>query len=124
MNVRDDPTTRNCRLDEGIEFFVTTNGQLQVPRRNTLDLQVLASIASQLEDFGREVLQDGGSVDSSSGSHAMPLVNGVFEETVDATDGKLETGLGRARLRRFLGGRGLAALSSFATFASFSRLFD
>lgn len=45
-----------------------------------------------------------------------------LEETVDTTDGELESGFGRSRLGSLFGGRGLTALASLTTFASFSRL--
>lgn len=59
VDVRDDTTTGNGSLDQGVQFFVTPNGQLQVTRRDTLDLQILAGISGQLQDLSSQILQDG-----------------------------------------------------------------
>lgn len=93
MNVGNDTSTRNRRLDQGIEFFVTTNGELQMPRRNALDLQVLAGVSRQFEHFGRQVFENGRRVDGGGGSDAVALVDGLFQETMDATDWELQTSL-------------------------------
>ena len=52
----------------------------------------------------------------------MALVDGVLEKTVDTTNGKLQTGLARTGLGGFLRGGGLAALATFSSFTTFSRL--
>lgn len=39
-----DTTKGNGRADKGIELFVTANGELQVARGDTLDLEVLGGI--------------------------------------------------------------------------------
>lgn len=59
VDVRDDTTTGNGSLDQGVQFFVTPNCQLQVTRRDTLDLQILAGISGQLQDLSSQILQDG-----------------------------------------------------------------
>lgn len=89
MDVRDDTTTSNGGLDESIQFFITTNGELQVTGCNTLDLQVLAGISSQFQDFGGQVFEDGGRVDSRGSTDTVSLVNRVLEETMDTTYGEL-----------------------------------
>lgn len=122
VNVRNNTTTSNSRLDQSIQLFVTTNGELQMPRRNTLDLQVLAGIAGQFQHFGREILENSGSVDGSRSTNTMSVMNRLLEETVHTTDRKLKTSLGRTRLGSLFGGWGLATLASLAAFSTFSRL--
>lgn len=122
VNVRDDTAAGDRGLDEGVQFLVSANGQLQVAGGDALDLQIFARVAGQFQHFGGQVLEDGRRVHGGGGAHAVALVDRVLEEAVDAADGKLQTGLGRARLRRLLRGGGLAALSSLAAFASFSTL--
>ena len=117
MNVRNHTSTGNGSLDEGIEFFISTNGELQVTRSDTLDLEVLAGISGQLEDFGSEVLQNGRSVNGGGGSDTVSLVDRVLEETVDTTDGELKSSLARTRLRGLLGCRSLSSLSALSSFA-------
>jgi hypothetical protein len=57
----------NRSPDEGVEFFVAADGQLQVPRGNTLDFQIFGGIAGKLEDFSSQVFEDCRNVDSSCG---------------------------------------------------------
>lgn len=115
MDVGNDTTTGNGRLDQGIKFFVTTNGQLQVSWRNTLDFEVLAGIAGQLQDFGRKIFQYSRRVDGRRGTDTMSMMNRVFQKAMDTTDRKLETRLGGTRLRCLFGGWRLATLASLAT---------
>ena len=120
--MRDHSASSNGGLDEGIQFFVTTNGELKMPWRNTLDLQILTGVSGQLQDLGREVLEDGRSVNSCGGTDTVSMVNRVLQETVDTTNGELKSSLGGSRLGRLLGGRGLSTLSSLTAFSSFARL--
>jgi hypothetical protein len=63
-------------------------------RRDSLDLEILARIPCQLQDFGCKILENSRSVDGSCRSNAVSLVNRLFKKTVDTTDGELQTGLG------------------------------
>lgn len=64
VNVRDDTTSSDGSLNESVEFFVSSNSELQVSGGNSLHLEVLASVAGQFEHFGGEVLKNGSCVDS------------------------------------------------------------
>ena len=64
MDVRDDSSAGNGSLDQGVELLVSSDGQLQVSGSDSLDLQVLGSVTSKLEDLSSEVLKDGSTVDS------------------------------------------------------------
>ena len=50
---------------------------------DSLHLQVLGSVASQLEDLSSEVLQDGGAVDGSGGSHTACGEATALQMTMD-----------------------------------------
>lgn len=56
MDVRNDTTTGDRRLDQRVELLVAADGELQVARRDALDLEVLGGVAGELEDLGGEVL--------------------------------------------------------------------
>lgn len=43
VDVRDDTTTSDGGLDECVQLLVTTDGQLQVTRRDALHLEILAA---------------------------------------------------------------------------------
>ena len=123
MNVRDNTSSSNGSLDKGIQFFVTTNGELKMSWRNTLHLQILTGVSGQFQNFGCEVLEDGRSVNSCGGTNTVSVVDGVLQETVHTTDGELKTGLGTSRLRCLLARRGFSSLTTFSSLASFARLY-
>lgn len=56
-------TERDCGANECIQLFVTSNSQLKMTRRNTLDFQIFCCIACQFEDFGGKVFEYCGHVD-------------------------------------------------------------
>lgn len=57
-------TTKGDRCaDQGIQLFVTTNGELQVAGCDTLNFEIFGGITGKLEHFGGEVFEDGCDVD-------------------------------------------------------------
>lgn len=58
VDVGDHTTASDGRLDEGIELLVTADSELQVAGGNTLDFQVLRSIACEFKNFSSQVLKD------------------------------------------------------------------
>ena len=89
VNVRNDTSASDCGLDECIQFFVTTNGKLQVARSNTLNFQIFGCISCQLKNFGSQVFKNSGSVHSSGGTNTLSLRNPSLEVSVDTADRKL-----------------------------------
>ena len=69
VDVGDDSTASNGGLDQSVQLLVSPDGELEMSGGDSLHLQVLTGVAGQLEDLSREVLQDGGAVDSSGGSN-------------------------------------------------------
>ena len=62
-------------------------------RYNPCFFIITCGIASKFQDLGAEVLEDGGKVDGSTGTHSR----GVFalaEVSADTTYGELQSGLG------------------------------
>ena len=55
----------NRRANQGVEFLVATDRELQVARCDTLDLQVFGGVASKFQDFCSKVFKDSGYVNSS-----------------------------------------------------------
>lgn len=62
MNVRDHTTTSDGGLDEGVELFITSDCELEVSRCDSFHLEILASVAGELEDFSRQVFEDSCSI--------------------------------------------------------------
>jgi len=59
VDVRDHAASGNGGLDEGVQLFVSSDGELQVTGGDTLHLQVLRRVACQLENLSGQVLKDG-----------------------------------------------------------------
>jgi hypothetical protein len=74
-------------------LLIVTDGELQVTGDNTLLLVITGGVASEFENLGSEVLEDGGEVDGCTCTDTLGVV-ALLEETVDTTDGELETGCG------------------------------
>ena len=109
-------------------------------RNNTLLLVVARCVASELEDLGGQVLEYSREVDYQghiiqravvqnssrrrtrcAGANALCVV-AVLEQTVDTTDGELQAGLGRPRLRLAGCITARGRLASLARLAAFARL--
>ena len=56
-------TEGDGRADQGVQFFITPDSELQVARGDTLDLEILGGVPGELEDFSCEVFKDGSNVD-------------------------------------------------------------
>jgi hypothetical protein len=120
VNVGDNTSAGDGSLDEGIKLLVTTNGKKKVARSDTLDLQILAGIASKLKNLSSEVLHDSGGVNRRGSANALLRVNACLQETVNTADRELKTCSGRARLGGALRRRGFATLAALATLTAFS----
>jgi hypothetical protein len=67
MNVWQDTTLCDCDVSEKfVQFLIIANGELEMTRNDTGLLIITGSIASQLENFGREVFEDGREVNGST----------------------------------------------------------
>ena len=49
VDVRYDTTSCDCGLDQAVQLFVSSDGQLQVARGDSLHLQVLTGVPGQLQ---------------------------------------------------------------------------
>ena len=63
MDVRNHTTASDGGLDQSVKLLVAADSQLQVTRGYSLHLEVLACVASELENLSGEVLEDCSSVD-------------------------------------------------------------
>ena len=77
-----------------VQLLIVPDGKLKMTGDDTGLLVVASSVTSQLEDFGRKVLEDGSKVDRSTGTDTLSVV-ALAEKTVNTTDGEGETSLGR-----------------------------
>ena len=91
-----------------VQLLVITDGELEMSWDDSGLLVVTGSVASQLEDLSSEVLKDSSQVDGGTSTHALSVV-AFAQETVDTSNGELETRAAGSALRLSL------CLSSFAT---------
>ena len=100
VNVGEDTTLGDGDVTEQlVQLLVVADGELKMTGNDTRLLVVTGRVTSQLQDFGCEVLQDGGEVDGSTGTDTLSVV-ALAEQTVDTTDRESETGLGRTPWNR------------------------
>lgn len=81
-----------------VQFFVVSDSQLEMARNNSAFLVVAGGVASQLENFCAQVLENSGEVDGCSGSDALGVV-ALAKQSVYSADGKLQSGARRSGLR-------------------------
>lgn len=106
---------QNASLGDGhaaeqlVQLLVVPHSQLEVAGDDAGLLVVSGGVASQLQDLGGQILQDGGQVHGGPGTDSLCVIT-FAEETVDATDGKLQARAGAAGL-----GLGAGLSSGFAS---------
>lgn len=76
-----------------VQLLIVSDGELEMTGDDTGLLVVTSSVASQLEDFGSQVLEDGSQVDGSTGTDTLGVV-ALSQKTVDTTNGERKTRLG------------------------------
>ena len=102
MDVRNDTTLCDGRLDECVELLVTADGELEVARRDTLELEILGGVSGELEHLGTEVLENGRAVDCRGGTDTALARDTSLEEPMDPSDWELQSGLGGPACRLLL----------------------
>lgn len=88
-------------LEQLVELLVVADGQLDVAGDDAHPLVVAGSVASELENLGSEVLEDGGEVHGGTSTDTSGVA-ALTELPVDASDGELQSSAGRASLRSSL----------------------
>ena len=80
-----------------VQFFVVSDGELEMAGDDTGLLVVTGGVSGQLEYLSGKVLQNGGEVHGGSGSHSLGVVS-LAEHSVDTSHGELESGADRSGL--------------------------
>ena len=83
VDVGDDTTTSDGSLDQRVQLLVPSDGELQMPGGDPLDLQVLGCVASQLQHLSSQVLQDSRAVYSSGGSNTTRREGTTLQVTMN-----------------------------------------
>ena len=77
-----------------VQLLIVLDGEGDVTGHDASLLVVAGGVASQLEDLGAEVLEDGREVDGRAGTHAGGVL-ALTEVAADTADGELQSSLGR-----------------------------
>lgn len=75
--------------DQSVQFLITSNGQLQMSRSDTLDLEILGGIACEFQDFSSQVFENGGDIyggyTSKGGESCSLQIKGLIDEPLAPT---------------------------------------
>lgn len=94
MDVGKDTTLGNGDMaQELVQLLIVADGKLEVTRNDTGLLVVASGVASQLENFSGQVLQNGSEVHGSTGTDTLSVV-ALAEQTVNTANGEGQTSLG------------------------------
>ena len=94
VNVWQNTTLGNCNMAQKlVQLLIVSDGELQMSWDDTCLLVVTSGVASQLEDFSSQVLEDSCQVDWSTSTNSLGVV-ALSEESVNTTDWECKTGLG------------------------------
>ena len=97
VNMGNDTATGNGCLDQSVQLLVSTDSQLQVTGCNSLHLQVLGCVTSQLKYFSGQILQDCGGIDGRSGSNTTVAGGASLQVAMDTANGELESSTSRPK---------------------------
>lgn len=89
MDVRDDTTASDGGLNESIELFITSDGELKVSRCDSFHLEVLASVSGELENLSGQVLKDSCGVHGRSSTYSAVSAHSALQESVNSSNGEL-----------------------------------
>ena len=74
-----------------VQFFVISDGELQMTRNDSCLLVVTSGISGQFENFCAQVFENGGQVNWCTCSYSFSIVS-LSQKTVNTTDWELKPG--------------------------------
>jgi len=99
MNVWKDTTLGDGDVTEKlVQFLIVSDCELQMSWDDTGLAVITGGVTGQFEDFGSEVLEDGGEVNWSSSTNTLSVV-ALSQETMDTSNWESKTGLSGTSLR-------------------------
>lgn len=94
VDVGQNTTLGDCDVTKQlVQFLIVADGELEMTGDNTGLLVVTSGVASKFQDFGSQVLENGGEVHRGTSTDTLSVV-ALSQETVDTTDREGKTGLG------------------------------
>ena len=92
MDVRNNTTSGDSSLNESVKLLITSDGEQQVSRSDSLHFEIFGSISSELKNLSSEVLKDSSTVDGRCSSYSRVGTDSALKESVDSSDGELKKG--------------------------------
>ena len=83
--MRQNTSKGNGGTDKRIEFFITSDSELEMAWRDALDFEILGSVACKLENLSSQVFKNGSQIDAGFGTDARLLAREISEVTLYAT---------------------------------------
>ena len=95
MDVGEDTTSSDGdSAEQLVQLLIVLDGEGDVTGHDASLLVVAGGVAGELQDLCAEVLEDGGEVDGSAGTHAGGVL-ALTKVAADTADGELKSSLGR-----------------------------
>jgi hypothetical protein len=90
VNARDDAGLGNDAVAaQLLQFVVASDGEIYMSRSDASELEILACVPGELEDFRGEVFEDGGEIHGGFRSDAGLATDALLQLRVDPADWEL-----------------------------------
>ena len=90
VDVRNNTASSNGTFDQRVELLISPDSQLEMPRRDSLHLQIFARIACKLKNLSSQILENRGQVNSSSRPNSAISSTPSLQVPVNPTHRKLQ----------------------------------
>lgn len=97
MDVRNNTTSSNGSLDQGVELFITSDGKLQMSWSNSLDFEIFGCVTCKLENLSSQVLKNGSAINCGSSSNSIVSANFALQESMDSSNWELNSKIRKVR---------------------------
>lgn len=89
MDVWDNTTASDGGLDESVELLITSDSELQVSWSDSLNLKILGSVTSKLENLSGQVLKDSSAVNGGGSTDSAVGTNSALQNSMDSSNWEL-----------------------------------
>jgi len=122
VDVGDDTAAGDGGLNQRVQLLVTSDGQLKMSGGDPLDLEILGSVAGQLQHLGSQVLQDGRAVHGGRRSDSAVGSGAALEMSVNTSHRELKPCSSRSGNCLLLGLSGILASFTSSHFGRSSKV--
>ena len=90
VDVRNDTSSSDGGSNYVVELLISSDSQLKMAGGYSLHLQILAGVASKLENLSSEILEDSGTVNSRSCADSGLATHIALHQTMNSAYGELD----------------------------------